>query len=125
MVAMEIITYWHPPGHFALTHWMRWKTDLTSLAEDFHKEGLVHGDLRDDNLIAPVKEPERMILIDYEWGREPGAVVSFPTQLLHGDLTRGEKMNSPLITKEHDIRALSATLEKLKLFSSASKLASN
>lgn len=67
--------------------------------ENFLREGFVHGDLREASFIVPAKEPERILLIDFDQGGEPGEVVSFPTRLLHEDLTDGKAMKSLMITK--------------------------
>lgn len=45
---------------------------------EFHGNGLVHGDLRDVNLIIPAGKPGRIMLIDYDWGGKHGDV-SFST----------------------------------------------
>jgi RIO1 family len=102
-------------AHYAPTHLDRWEEDLTCLVEEFHREGLVHGDLRDVNLIVQRGEPERIILVDYDWGGKHG-VVSFPSRHLHEDLTEGEgELKSLEITKDHDLRVLKDTIAKLRL----------
>jgi hypothetical protein len=69
--------------------------------EDIHKEGLVHGNLSNSNFIVPAKEPERIMLVNFDWGGEHGKV-SFPTRLLHKELTGGKEMGCLAITKEHN-----------------------
>jgi tRNA A-37 threonylcarbamoyl transferase component Bud32 len=101
-------------AHYARVHLDRWEKDLTSLVEEFHGEGLVHGDLRDVNLIVPRGEPERIILVDYDWGGKHGDV-SFPSRHLHEDLTMMRELESLEITKEHDRRVLRNTIGKLRL----------
>jgi hypothetical protein len=102
-------------AHYAPTHLDRWEEDLTRLVEEFHGVGLVHGDLRDANLIVRRGEPERIILVDYDWGGKHGDV-SFPSRHLHEDLTEGEgELESLEITKEHDRRVLKDTIAKLRL----------
>jgi hypothetical protein len=103
-------------AHYASTHLDRWEKDLTHLMEEFHGEGFVHGDLRDANLFVRAGKPETIILIDYDWGGKHGEV-SFPTRLLHEELTGGEKLKSRKITKEHDIRVLTTTFHNLRLSS--------
>jgi len=102
-------------AHYAPTYLDRWEEDPTRLVEEFHDEGLVHGDLRDANLIVRRGEPERIILVDYDWGGKHGAV-SFPSRHLHEDLTEGEGELVRLeITKEYDLRVLKDTIAKLRL----------
>jgi RIO1 family len=102
-------------AHYAPMHLDRWEEDLTRLVEEFHGEGLVHGDLRDVNLIVRRGEPERIIIVDYDWGGKHGDV-SFPSRHLHEDLTGGEgELESLEITKEHDRRVLKDTIAKLRL----------
>jgi hypothetical protein len=100
-------------AHYAPTHLDQWKKDLTRLLEEFHGEGFVHGDLRYANLIVRRGEPERIILVDYDWGGKHGNV-SFPSRHLHKEITEGE-LESLVITKEHDHRVLRATIAKLRL----------
>jgi tRNA A-37 threonylcarbamoyl transferase component Bud32 len=100
-------------AHYAPTHLDQWEKDLTRLLEEFHGEGLVHGDLRDANLIVRRGEPERIILVDYDWGGKHGNV-SLPSRHLHREITEGE-LESLVITKEHDHRVLRATIAKLRL----------
>ena len=100
-------------AHYAPTHLDRWEEDLTRLVEEFHGEGYVHGDLRDANLIVRRGEPERIILVDYDWGGKHGDV-SFPSRHLHEDLAEGE-LESLEITKVHDHRVLRFTIANLRL----------
>jgi len=46
-------------------HRNRWIAELQQLMDNFHKKGLVHGDLRDANIIC---KGDSMILIDFDWG---------------------------------------------------------
>jgi tRNA A-37 threonylcarbamoyl transferase component Bud32 len=101
-------------AHYARAHLDRWEKDLIRLVEEFHGEGLVHGDLRDVNLIVPRGEPERIILVDYDWGGKHGDV-SFPSRHLYEDLTTMRELESLEITKEHDRRVLRNTIGKLRL----------
>jgi hypothetical protein len=103
-------------AHYAPTHLGRWEKDLTHLVEEFHGEGFVHGDLRDANLFVRAGKPEMIMLVDYDWGGKHGEA-SFPTRLLHEELTGGEELKSLEITKEHDIRVLRTTFLNLRLSS--------
>jgi serine/threonine protein kinase len=110
---MEAIKHNHIRALHAPTYWATWEQDLTGLVQDFHARGLVHGDLRDDNFIVPSDGPEIIMLIDFDWGGEAGKV-RFPTWLLNEELMDGKRMESLEITREHDIRVLTAALEGLR-----------
>ena len=57
-----------------------WRKDIWKLVEDFHREDLVHGDLRLANFIFTKDEnPRRMLLVDFDWGGEVGALPSWST----------------------------------------------
>lgn len=77
--------------------------------DTFHSAGLVHGDLRDANILC--KEGSVM-LIDFDWGGADGEV-SYPTGNLNEELLEGRVSNDLRITKEDDKRVLKRTLEKL------------
>ncbi|KAH9986009.1 hypothetical protein BJV74DRAFT_796929 [Russula compacta] len=96
-------------SHHARTHWIKWKEDLTGLVESIREQGWVHGDLRDVNFLVPSEEPERTMLIDFEWGGE-SREVSYLTWLFDKELTRW----TLIITKKHDVRVFKAALENLK-----------
>lgn len=115
VVVMELIIhdFRKTLAHYAPMHSERWRKDLTRLVEDFHDKGLVHGDLRGVNLTIRPRKPETIMLVDYDWGGKHGDV-SFPTRLLHKDLTGGRDLRSCEITKEHDIRVLRTTLQRLR-----------
>ena len=102
----------------APTHWKTWERDLTSLVSEFHDHGFVHGDLRVANFIFPTNNPGKIFIIDFDWGGKAGEVY-FPTWLLNEELV-ARRMESLLITKEHDIRVLKAALEDLKRIGTAS-----
>ncbi|KAH9000546.1 hypothetical protein EDB86DRAFT_518108 [Lactarius hatsudake] len=57
------------------THRVRWKQELENLMKSFHAENLVHGDLRDTNIIC---RGDSVILVDFDWGGKVGeAVLSY------------------------------------------------
>jgi len=58
------------------THKLRWASELKQLANEFHEEGLVHGDLRDANMISGDKYI--LMLVDFDWGGKDGQVF-YPT----------------------------------------------
>jgi len=96
-------------------HWPRWNHDLTRLVELFHDEELVHhdGDLREANFVSPLKEPEKVMLVDFDWGGESGKV-SYPTWMLNPFLIEGMPTKSLRITKQNDIRVLEAAMQRLR-----------
>jgi hypothetical protein len=91
IVVIMLVKLGHQPKHYyASMHWIWWKEDLTSLVKGFHKPQTRVGAwwLRDSNFIVLAEEPERIMLIYVDWGRDHRKV-SFPTQLLHKKLTKG------------------------------------
>jgi tRNA A-37 threonylcarbamoyl transferase component Bud32 len=86
-----------------------WMAELQCLMNDFHKMDLVHGDLRDVNIIC---KEDSWMLIDFDWGGKDGKV-SYPTLNLNDDLLWGRNSDSPIIRKEDDKRVLGNTLAKL------------
>jgi hypothetical protein len=98
---------------YAPRYWKKWCQDLTDLMQGFHDKNLVHGDLRTPNLIVPATNPENIMLVDFDWGGEAGSV-SFPTWAINEELVDGDRLESLVITKEHDVRVLSATLERFR-----------
>lgn len=91
-------------------HGDRWANELCELMDKFHSEGLVHGDLRDANILC---KDDSVMLIDFDWGGTDGTV-SYPTADLNKVLLEGRVSNDLRITKEDDRRILKRTLEKLR-----------
>ena len=60
-------------------HGDRWTAELQGLMDSFHEKDLVHGDLRDANIIS---KNDIVMLIDFDWGGKEGHV-SFPTSNLN------------------------------------------
>ncbi|KAH9160464.1 hypothetical protein EDB89DRAFT_2166122, partial [Lactarius sanguifluus] len=87
----------------------KWKDDLNTLVQAFHDEDLVHGDLREPNMIC---DGEDILLLDFDWGGRVGEA-SYPCACLNSDLTDGREGISLGITKDDDIRVLQNTLAKL------------
>lgn len=100
-------------GYYASRYWAKWYRDLTALMHGFHDMNLVHGDLRTNNIIVPANDPQNIMLIDFDWGGEAGRV-SFPTWSINEELFVGDRLESLVITKEHDFRVLNAALERLR-----------
>lgn len=88
----------------------RWTEELESLVAGFHAEELVHGDLRDANIIC---KGDSVVLVDFDWGGKVGKV-SYPTLELNPELLKGRTSDSLEITKDDDMRVLTKTLSKLK-----------
>lgn len=115
VVAMDYILPISSPVHPSQSpHLVRlldkWTNDLQKLMQAFHDEGLVHGDLREPNILC---DGEEVMLIDFDWGGEVGKAC-YPHARLCRDLMKGREGTSPQITKEDDTRVLQNTLEGLK-----------
>jgi len=93
------------------THRDRWRQQLRDLVDAFHGENLVHGDLRDANIIC---KGDNVKLIDFDWGGKDGEA-KYPTFNLTGELLNGRKPDDAVITKADDDRILNVTLKKLDL----------
>ncbi len=113
VVVMEDVEHTHNHAEYSPRFWAKWSQDLRDLMHGFHDINLVHGDLRTANFIVPVNNPENIMLVDFDWGGEAGRV-SFPTWSINEDLIDGDRLESLVITKEHDVRVLNAALERLK-----------
>jgi len=92
-----------------------WKDDIRNLVKDFHRIGLVHGDLRLANFIFTKKSPHRMLLVDFDWGGKDGKVY-FPRGRLAEELrpqnVQDDCLDRP-ITKNEDDRVLAHTFDML------------
>jgi hypothetical protein len=97
---------------FARNYWAKWNDGITQLMQDFHAKGWVHGDLRSANLVISAEQPDKIMLLDFDWGgtcRE----VFYPTALLNQVLV-DKTVDDLRITKENDIRVLKTTFEELQ-----------
>jgi len=91
------------------------KKEIQRLVEDFHKEGLVHGDLRLANMIFTKGTPRRMLLVDFDWGGKVSEV-HFPRGLLAEELRAQDSRDNCLdrpITVGDDNRVLAGSFESL------------
>lgn len=113
VVVMEDVKPELDYAEYAPQYWAKWNEDLTGLVAGFHEENLVHGDLRTTNIIVPANDPENIMLVDFDWGGEAGKA-SFPTWSINEELFVGDRLESLVITKEHDVRVLNAALEYLR-----------
>lgn len=92
----------------------KWIDDLQKLMESFHEEGLVHGDLREPNILC---NGDKVILVDYDWGGKVGEA-HYPHPRLCSELRDGRGNNAdPKITKEDDKRILGNTTDRSPLSS--------
>ncbi|KAH9167059.1 hypothetical protein EDB89DRAFT_1910268 [Lactarius sanguifluus] len=91
------------------THGVRWKQELVNLMESFHAKNLVHGDLRDVNIIC---RGDSVMLVDFDWGGKVGEV-SYPTLALNAELLDGRVTDDLMISISDDARVLRKTLDKL------------
>jgi serine/threonine protein kinase len=87
----------------------RWQQELQEVLTQFHGENLVHGDLRDTNII--VDKDERVLLVDFDWGGKDGETV-YPRWDLNSELQNGRTHNDLRIRKEDDERILAYTFSK-------------
>ncbi|KAK2463915.1 hypothetical protein APHAL10511_004087 [Amanita phalloides] len=88
----------------------RWIAELEGLVADFHGKDLVHGDLRDSNIMC---EGDSMMLLDFDWAGKDGEVF-YPTGNLNDELLQGRVSKDLRITKEDDRRVLKITLDKTR-----------
>jgi RIO1 family len=112
VIAMDyILPSVHPSQSPNLTRLCdKWIDDLQKLMQSFHDHGLVHGDLREPNILC---DREKVVLIDFDWGGNVGEV-SYPTARLCPELMDGRHGTDPKITKVDDRRVLENTLKGLK-----------
>jgi len=112
VVAMDYISSALHPSHSSkLPHLCdQWAADLKNLVQAFHEMDLVHGDLREPNILCV---GEKVMLIDFDWGGRVGEAY-YPTALLTYELTDGRFNTNPKITKDDDLRVLANTLGRLE-----------
>ena len=91
-------------------HRDRWTSDIQGLVYFFHFQDLVHGDLRDANIICNDDDKVLLFLVGFDWGGKVGEA-RYPTLNLHEDL----RTSGLMISKDDDIRVLKKTLDKLKV----------
>ena len=84
--------------------------DLKELMQSFHDVDLVHGDLREPNIIC---NGEAVMLINFDWGGKIGDA-RYPSGRLPPELTDGRTSTSLSISKDDDWRALQNTLKRLE-----------
>ncbi|KAH9077730.1 hypothetical protein EDB83DRAFT_2671479 [Lactarius deliciosus] len=110
-VAMEYIEPGVPimQSGLLIIHRDRWIMELRQLMNNFHAADLVHGDLRDVNILC---KESSVMLVDFDWGGKVGKA-SYPTLDLNLELLKDRASESLMITKGDDMRVLTTTLDKL------------
>jgi serine/threonine protein kinase len=88
----------------------KWIGDLTNLVQAFHEIGLVHGDLREPNILC---DEDKVMLIDFDSGGKEGETF-YPFVRLNPELTNGRHDTSLKISKHDDLRVLRNTFSNLK-----------
>ena len=111
-IAMDyIIPTTHPfRSSYLATHCNEWADELETLMKSFHEVDLVHGDLREPNILC---NKDKVMLIDFDWGGKVKEAC-YPSAKLCSELTDGRGDANSMITKADDIRVLGNTLKKLK-----------
>ena len=98
MVAMEKIT--------SFPNAEKWEKDI----QEFHLAGFVHGDLRLANFVF-TEDPQRMLLVDFDWGGKEGEVV-FPHEFLIEELeVPSNRLLDRKITRVRDKNCLAKALQ--------------
>ncbi|KAF8622261.1 hypothetical protein AX15_007155 [Amanita polypyramis BW_CC] len=110
-VAMEYILTAVPLQSIPTDHVKRphWQQELREVLTQFHEENLVHGDMRDTNII--VEKDEQVLLVDFDWGGKDGETV-YPRWDLNSELQDGRTHNDLRIQKEDDERILAYAFSK-------------
>jgi serine/threonine protein kinase len=87
---------------------------VLDLVDSFHQQNLVHGDLRDTNILVREDGGRLEIkLVDFDWGGVEGEV-RYPSAINCTDFWRPpEVSDSMLITKVHDIQMVKYMFEGL------------
>ncbi|KAH9175160.1 hypothetical protein EDB89DRAFT_2066957 [Lactarius sanguifluus] len=88
----------------------KWIDELQKLVQCFHDKDMVHGDLRESNILC---EGENAMLIDFDWGGRVGEA-AYPFVRLTSELRNGRDSTDLKITKDDDRRVLHNTFEQLR-----------
>src|SRR5712672_331390 len=115
VIAMEYLSLYVSPSQAHSTILDRfcdkWINDLQKLTQEFHKSNLVHGDLRESNILCDGKD---LVVLDFDWGGKVGEVY-YPNAPLCSELTDGRTRTDLMITQDDDNRVLQYTINKLKI----------
>ncbi|KAG1891729.1 uncharacterized protein F5891DRAFT_1210959 [Suillus fuscotomentosus] len=85
------------------------KEAITSLIQQLHDEGYVHGDLRDANLV--VNDNKDFMLLDFDWAG-PKQETHYPLRVNRTDIRRpDDARDGEKITTEHDLEMLNLVFD--------------
>ena len=114
-LAMDMFDFVAPARLKSFSKLDTWKQKIQKLVQDFHEQGLVHGDLRLPNFLFTRGSPTKVFLIDLDWGGKEGEVDFLRGKLadgLRGEGDQYDRLDQP-ITREDDDRVLKMTFEEL------------
>jgi serine/threonine protein kinase len=91
--------------------------ELLALVHEMHDQNLVHGDLREANILVPregtADELNRpFVIVDFDWGGEIGRA-KFPDVRLNPHICVGDK-RTRLVQRTDDTKTLSGMFERLR-----------
>lgn len=79
---------------------------VTEVVKHLHRQGLVHGDLRDTNLLVRTDGELGFMVVDFDWAGKEGEV-TYPINVNHIDIKRPDGARDGLpIQKAHDLEML-------------------
>ncbi|KAI0299338.1 hypothetical protein B0F90DRAFT_1668649 [Multifurca ochricompacta] len=108
IIVMEWIDYEEfDLEHYSLKYLEMSSKDLRRLVNKSHEKGWVHGDLREANMMTSKRDPEEIMLVDFDWvGEVDSGPLYYPTAHVHQDLVKDWDPNNLSILKEHDCLVL-------------------
>ncbi|KAI9455631.1 hypothetical protein HD554DRAFT_2225709 [Boletus coccyginus] len=79
--------------------------------DDLHDQQLVHGDIRDTNLLVKNDDRNKFMIIDFDWAGQVG-VVRYPPYVNHVDIERpDDATDGLLIEADHDVTMLDTIIK--------------